>query len=307
MKIQVSQDTLYQFIIDHNLKLVRLAELTGMSEASINVCFKHYKGTNGLPRKFTNHGIQKINEALPQIAEALQGCILKFGSAQTFTNSRGSTYDPSLIEPMKRIGEWMNITALVMRVLGWSQDKKEATLISPSAKIYGCISREDADRMNAELLSVAAVLSSYEVVLDAEQSDNNKGTRVEGSPSVGLDENAWSDTAVDLLARYAAFHRLFPDGLIAFSVCGGFTVCEDDARLLARADTTLKPYTDLATGHVTLHMNAANVPNAAGIASPFTALKTYWPWSITTSLTKIPRLHANTVSTTQKSRRTTKL
>lgn len=37
----------------------------------------------------------------------------------------------------------------------------------------------------------------------------------------------------------------------------GFTVCEDDARLLARIDTTLQPYTDPTTGHITLYMDAA--------------------------------------------------
>ena len=67
--------------------------------------------------------------------------------------------------------------------------------------------------------------------------------------------NEWDDTALDLLERYAAFHRLFPDGLIGFAFHDGFTVCEDDARLLARIDTTLQPYTDITTGHVTLHMD----------------------------------------------------
>ena len=184
MKIQVSQDTLRDFIRDHDLKLVRLAELTGLSEASINVCFRHRKGTNGLPRTFTSQNIQKINEALPQIADALQGCILKFGG-ETFENNRGKTYDRALVKPMKKLGEWFKLTALVERVLGWNQDKKEATLVSPSSKRYGCITKEDADRINAELLSVATVLSSYEVVPGGEQSDNNKDTRVEGSPSVG--------------------------------------------------------------------------------------------------------------------------
>ncbi|MDK7740654.1 hypothetical protein QP561_10480, partial [Veillonella nakazawae] len=40
------------------------------------------------------------------------------------------------------------------------------TLSAPSSKIYGNITRGDADRLNAELLSVAGVLSSHEVVAD---------------------------------------------------------------------------------------------------------------------------------------------
>jgi len=263
MKIQVSQDILRDFIRDHDLKLVRLAELTGLSEASINVCFRHRKGTNGLPRTFTSQNIQKINEALPQIADALQGCILKFGG-DTFDNNRGKTYDRALVKPMKKLGEWFKLTALVKRILGWNQDKKEATLVSPSSKRYGCITKEDADRLNAELLSVAAVLSSYEVVeqnpdKDAinpdKQDDKPIKTKAVNKGTPAPVRNEWDDTSVDLLERYAAFHRLFPNGLIAFAVNDGFTVCEDDARLLARIDTMLQPYTDPATGHVTLYMD----------------------------------------------------
>lgn len=52
------------------------------------------------------------------------------------------------------------------RLLGWNRAKWDFTLSSPNSKIYGNMTREDADRLNAELLAVAGILSSYEVVAD---------------------------------------------------------------------------------------------------------------------------------------------
>ena len=40
-KIKVSQDTLYSYLTEHSVKLVRLAELVGISGASMTSCFKH--------------------------------------------------------------------------------------------------------------------------------------------------------------------------------------------------------------------------------------------------------------------------
>jgi hypothetical protein len=60
--------------------------------------------------------------------------------------------------------------AFIVRVLGWNEKKKNATLSAPSSAIYGCVSRDDVNRINAELLAVAGVLSNYEVV--AEYSGN---------------------------------------------------------------------------------------------------------------------------------------
>jgi hypothetical protein len=165
-KVKVSQDVLYQYLTEHGIKLVRLAELTGLSEASINSCFKHQLINNGTPRSFTRQAVRNMNEALEQIADVLRGLVLQFGSDQTYTNQRGATYDPALVEPLKKIGEWMNLTALVERVLGWNQRKKENVLVTRSSKAYGTVSQADATAINNELLAVAGVLGSYEVVAD---------------------------------------------------------------------------------------------------------------------------------------------
>lgn len=166
MTIKVSQDTLYQYIQEHNIKLVRLAELMELSEASINSCFKHHITNRGVPRSFTPAAIDKLNFAIWRIAAELRQRLLTFGSDQVFTNAHGRTYDPALVEPMKRVGEYLNLTALTQRVLGWNKGKKENILVTPSSKVYGNISEDDANRINTELLAIAGVLSNYEVVAE---------------------------------------------------------------------------------------------------------------------------------------------
>ena len=173
-KVQISQDRLYKFWTDNDLKLVRLAELTGLSEASINVCFRHYTGTNGQPRVFTSNAIAKINEALPKIAADICGCVLTFGSEEVRQNQRGKVYDPALIEPMKKIGDYINITAMTYKVLGWSQHKKESVLITKSSKVYGNITESEVEAVNTHLLSIAGVLADYEVVSSDSSSGNQE-------------------------------------------------------------------------------------------------------------------------------------
>lgn len=248
-KKPITSDGLYELLNTYGVKHVRIAELVGLSEASLNSCFNHYKGFKGLPRGFNSAMAQKLTNALEQVADAIRSRKLVYGKDLTKPNNRGKVYDHALVDALKEVGKWVNLTFLVEKALGWKKDKKKNTLVSRNSKAYGCVSEEDANKVNVLLEEIAKEISSYEVVPDGEESDNNKGTR---APV----RNEWDDTSVDLLERYAAFHRLFPDGLIGFAVHDGFTVCEDDARLLARIDTTLQPYTDIATGHVTLHMDA---------------------------------------------------
>ncbi len=269
-KVRISQDTLYQFLLEHGIKLVRLAELMGMSCSSLTSCFKHQLIKRGTPRSFTPKAIVKLNEALPQIAENLRSSFLVFGSEQVFTNQRGKTYDPALIEPMKKIGGYMNLTALVQRVLGWNQDKKENTLVTPSSKNYGCISKQDADRINAELLSVAGMLSSYEVVADEgsssessqkiqpteTQSKKNKNSHL-GEYRKDPFVTAINDTSLPITERYRIFHEKYPEGILFFRVNGGYTVAQDDASRLAELDSSVYPFTDPASGLTTAYMSAA--------------------------------------------------
>lgn len=173
-KVQVSADTLYQYLTEHGVTITRLAELTGLSDATFNVCFKHSIGSNGIPRVFTPKAIEKINIALEQIADELRHCLLTFGSYQAFTNQRGKTYDPALVEPIKNnVGKYFSLNVLCENVLGWNKAKKHNILETNTGKAFGCITADDVNRINAELLSVAGVLSSYELVQSDSSSSAN--------------------------------------------------------------------------------------------------------------------------------------
>ena len=172
MKIQVSQETLYEYMLAHDLKTARLAELIGKSPELVISCFKHHNDVYGKPRKFNAENIAAINEALPVIANELQSRLLTFGSDQTYTNRRGATYDPALVEKIKEIGHYMNITALTERLLKWNKGKKSAVLVQTTSKSYGCVSEADMITINNEILSVVGVLSNYEVVADEDSSGN---------------------------------------------------------------------------------------------------------------------------------------
>lgn len=167
-KVQVTQDTLYEYIQAHGIKMTRLAELIDKSDDVVTSCFKHHKDDRGRPRYFNRKNIAAINAALPEIASELRGRLLTFGSEQSYTNRRGATYDPALVEKIKEVGQYLNVTALVERILGWSKGKKSAVLVQKTSKAYGCVSEADMVAINNEILSIAGVLSSYEVVPEDE-------------------------------------------------------------------------------------------------------------------------------------------
>lgn len=166
-KIKVTQDELYRYLQDHDIKMLRLSELIGTSDTAVTMCFKHSPDRVGVPRRFSAKSVQLINIALPQLAQELRGCVLHFGSQLTYTNRHGHEYDPGQILPLKTLGRYLNITSLTHRLLGWSQNKKSSVLCRPKAINYGNISKQDVILINTEILSIAGVLDSYELVLNS--------------------------------------------------------------------------------------------------------------------------------------------
>lgn len=163
-KIQVTQDILYKYLVDHDIKLVRLAEMIDKDPDVVTSCFKHRNDMHGVPRSFSGNNIIRINDAMPRLADEIRKCMIVFGSPQVYTNKFGSTYDPGMIEPLKKLGQYLNITGLTARLLGWSKNKKASVLCRPNALNYGNISESDIVAINTEILSIAGVLSSYELV-----------------------------------------------------------------------------------------------------------------------------------------------
>lgn len=170
-KVKVSQDFLYKYLVEHDFILSVLNKRMGVSNGILMGCFRHGLNAQGKPMSFSAANIEKMNKALPQIAEELRGCLLTFGSEQVLTTMRKTTYDPALVEPLReKLGNYFKIKGFTERVLGWSAKKREQVLVSPSSKIYGHVSQDDVNRINAELLAVVGVLSSYEVVADGSNS-----------------------------------------------------------------------------------------------------------------------------------------
>lgn len=166
-KIKVSSDTLYKYLLEHNFVISVLSDSMGVSYAIVSGCFRHSQNRYGNPIKFSSANIKKMNDAIMQIASEMRNSLVVFGTKQMFTNQHGTTYDPGLIEPIKQgVGKFFKLRGLTEKVLGWNVAKCGMTFSSPSSKIYGNISREDVNRINAELLAVAGVLSSYEVVAE---------------------------------------------------------------------------------------------------------------------------------------------
>ena len=166
-KIKVSQDILYNYLMEHSFIIANLSRLMGVSEAIVNHCFRHVNDRHGKPLKFTAQNVERLNVALEQVADEIRRCVLTFGSEQSFTNQRGATYDPALIDSIKNgVARYFKLKGLTERVLGWNKAKCDITLAVKSSPMYGHITREDMERINAELLSVAGVLSNYEVVIN---------------------------------------------------------------------------------------------------------------------------------------------
>lgn len=165
-KIKVTQDELYQYLLAHGIKMTPLAALIDRAPEVVMSCFKHHNDRHGRPRRFNAGHVELINQALPKIAEDLRSMLITFGSPLTYRNQRGNEYDPACVGQIKMLSKYMTITDLVARVLGWSKGKKSAVLEQPSNNGYGTVSRADVNNINNELLSIAGVLSNYELVMD---------------------------------------------------------------------------------------------------------------------------------------------
>ena len=171
-KMQIKQDDLLKILDGYHFKRVRLAQLTGLSEATLNVCFNRHPGKTGKPRSFTEDAISRINEALPQIADSLRECMLTFRGDKDHPNVRGFVYDPSLIEPIKKIGEYLNLNDVMFELFGWRKKKKEA-ILGKSSKASGNITEDHVKAINEHLLKVSGVLSGLELVPDDVSSDSS--------------------------------------------------------------------------------------------------------------------------------------
>lgn len=176
-KIKMSQDALYKYLNDHDVKLTRIAELMGKSHSVVVSDFLHHKSSKGKPRCFSIENIKLLNEALHKLSDELIARLVVFGSEQMYTNKHGRTYDPGMIEPLNRLGELVNMTGIFGRILGWKKRKKFNVFASKASKNYGNISEQDVMMINSEVLSIAGVLSSIEVTPDENAYDDSDSSK----------------------------------------------------------------------------------------------------------------------------------
>lgn len=164
-KVKVSSDFLYARLMDHDIIISMIATRMGVSKSIVRDCFQHRLNRHGKPLKFSQANIARLNTAIGQIAKELRECLIPFGSNQTFTNQWGKVYDPGVMPAFNKIASYFNMTALTNRLLGWKKSKRN-TVFCVSSGIYGHVTKEDVDSINAELLAVAGILESIEVVAD---------------------------------------------------------------------------------------------------------------------------------------------
>jgi hypothetical protein len=164
-KIKVSQDFLYEYLKEHNFVLANLCKFMGVSESIVSACFRHDINRHGKPLSFSKANIVKLNDALPLVANEIRCCMLTFGTGETRPGQKGKVYDPALVVSIRDgVGKYFKLRPMLYRLLGWNVAKCRTTLSIEKSPVYGNVTREDADRINVELLAVAGVLSNYEVV-----------------------------------------------------------------------------------------------------------------------------------------------
>lgn len=263
-KRQITQDELRELLNGYHFKRVRLAELTGLSEATLNVCFEHKPGNTGKPRTFSIEAIERINDALPRLAEGIRDRLLTFRGDKEHPNIRGFVYDPSLVEPIKKIGDYFNLTAMLLEVLKWESKKKDAILISKSSKVYGNITEKHVSAINKHLLNIYGNLSVLELVAGSDSSssatDGEGGEYIQPKPvrrrvKVSNDgPKPWADVRLPLAERTRLYKKACPNGVLLYSATGGYAAAEDDARLVSRIDPTVRLDTQTDSGYVVAYM-----------------------------------------------------
>ena len=157
-----NQDELREFFKAQNLTIKRLGEMIGQSDTAMSNALKHNK-VNGKPLYFNDEKLQRINDALPRLADEIESRLLTFHPEEKKSDLQRHEYSPSCVEQLRNVGEYFNITGLTFRVLGWKKNKKES-VFSQASTSYGYITASDVTAINLALMGVAGMLRRIEVV-----------------------------------------------------------------------------------------------------------------------------------------------
>ena len=263
-KIKVSQDELRIFLRGCHFINAALARKMGVTEGIVSGCFHHKLNRHGKPLSFSKKNIELMNVALQQISKDLIECKLKFAKDEDSSSKRFIDDSPAVVESMRKISEYIKLSGLTNKALGWDKRKCDYNINLKANNPRVHLSKEDADRINAELLAVAGALSSYEVVGDAsgnggtqaaDGKEDNKGKRTRMEQSFESKAQPWDDVSLTLQERTRLVRERWPNGILFFRVNGGYTVEGDDARFAESIDGRISPYTDAASGLTTAYMD----------------------------------------------------
>ncbi|MBO5625851.1 MAG: hypothetical protein J5953_08685 [Prevotella sp.] len=169
-KIKVSQDELKGFLEAHDFIRVAIANKMGVSESMVGNCFSHSLNRHGKPMSFTRRNIELLNHALQQISEELSNCKLKCSNEEEQASRRFINDDPAIIEGLRKISEYIKLRGLTAKVLGWGKRKCENNIKLKEANPHVHIKKDEIERLNIEVMSIASTLAGWEVVADEDNS-----------------------------------------------------------------------------------------------------------------------------------------
>ena len=165
-KIKVSQDELKGFLEAHDFIRVAIANKMGVSESMVGNCFSHSLNRHGKPMSFTRRNIELLNHALQQISEELSSCKLKCSNEEEQASRRFINDDPAIIDSLRKISEYIKLRGLTKKVLEWDKRKCENNIKLKEANPHVHIKKDEIERLNIEVMSIASTLAGWEVVVD---------------------------------------------------------------------------------------------------------------------------------------------
>lgn len=166
--IEINQDQLRDILKENGIKLTALCEATGFSSGFLSSAFNHTTDRYGEPTAFSDAGIDRLNQALPQLAQRILALAPVFGSEGNLKVRRDKIYDPACVEQFKNLGKVVSLVYICEQVLGWKESKRVNTLTAKQ-KAYGNITEGDVLKVQLALQGIVGVLNSLHIIYNVKK------------------------------------------------------------------------------------------------------------------------------------------
>ena len=161
--IDVNQDQFKDILKQNGVMLKALCEVTGFTSGYLSSAFNHTKDRYGEPTMFSDAGIDRLNRALPALAQRIVSLTPEFDKEHAEENRLGNVYDPKCIEQFKTLGKTVSLVYICDKVLGWSQSKR-VNVLTAKQKAYGNISEDDVLKVKLALQAIVGQLTSLHII-----------------------------------------------------------------------------------------------------------------------------------------------